>query len=166
MKDTTIRKKLQLYNNTYVKGECRSNEYESRVKQEKRLNSKLDLSDTIFNELPFHFTVNQKAHVKELIRLFPNFKELHSKATNEEIILSFIFYVKALEDKKTKIQSPKNKEFIHIILKDFDDHEDKERLFPNTFEIIMWKINLHYISNSYIKPKQPRNINHNILYKG
>ena len=42
--------KLKLYSNTYVKGEVRSKEYEAKVKEKKRLNNKLDLADTMFNE--------------------------------------------------------------------------------------------------------------------
>ena len=93
----TIEDKITRYKKGYVNGEVRSNEYEARIKQEKRLNMKLDLADTMFNELNFHFNNHQKEHVKELIREFPNFQELHTKATYEEIILSMIFYVKSIE---------------------------------------------------------------------
>ena len=152
-----ILEKINLYNNTYVKGECRSREYESRIKQEKRLNLKLDLADTMFNELPFNFTKPQKQHVKEIIRRFPNFKELHSQATNEEIILSIIYYVKSLETKKTIIYQETLDKYV--------DPKKQER-FKDIVEIIGWKITLQYISNSCIRPREPKNIDHNILYKG
>lgn len=155
----SINDKIKLYANTYVKGECRSNEYEAKIKQEKRLNEKLDLTDTICNEIPFKFTKTQKQHVKELIQTFPNFKALHTKASNEEIILSLIFYVKGLETHKNLIQD--YPEVIHQIIK-----PEKQKLYPKTFEIIMWKINLHYIQKTPILPKEPENIDHNILYKG
>lgn len=154
--------KINLYNRTYVDGECRSKKYESKIKQEKRLNAKLDLADTMCNELAFSFTNPQKKHVKELIRTFKNFKELHSKATNEEIILSFIFYVKALETKKEIINSVEGQRTIRTLIEDFD----KQIHFQNTFEIISWKITLHYISTTPIMPGEPENIDHNILYKG
>ena len=154
--------KINLYTRTYVAGECRSKKYESKIKQEKRLNAKLDLADTMCNELAFPFTNSQKKHVKELIRTFKNFKELHSKATNEEIILSFIFYVKALETKKEIINSVEGQRTIRTLIEDFD----KQIHFQNTFEIISWKITLHYISTTPIMPAEPENIDHNILYKG
>jgi hypothetical protein len=154
--------KIHLYNRTYVDGECRSKKYESKIKQEKRLNAKLDLADTMCNELAFPFTNSQKKHVKELIRTFKNFKDLHSKATNEEIILSFIFYVKALEIKKEIINSVEGQRTIRILIQDFD----KQIHFKNTFEIISWKITLHYISTTPILPTEPENVDHNILYKG
>ena len=153
----TIEDKIYRYKKGYVKGECRSKEYEAQIKQEKRLNMKLDLADTMFNELTFPFTKSQKEHVKELIRLFPNFKELHSQASNEEVILSLIYYVKSLEMKR------------------FATHQDlinkyvtpkKQDKFTDIAEIIFWKITLYYISNSYIRPRQPEHIDHNIRYKG
>lgn len=149
--------KLNLYKNTYVNGEVRSKEYEAKIKQEKRLNLKLDLADTMFNELTFSFTKSQKEHVKELIRLFPNFKELHSQASNEEIILSLIYYVKSVEMKKF---------VIHQEIIDKYVTPKKQDKFPDIAEIIFWKITLYYISNSYIKPREPTHIDHNILYKG
>lgn len=154
--------KLNLYKNTYVKGECRSKEYEARIKQEKALNAKLDLAEVMFNKLDFNFTSSQKKHVKDLIQKFQNFNELHSKASNEEIILSFIFYVKALETKKNLINEKEGQRTIRVLIEDID----KQILFNNTSEIIHWKITLHYISHIPILPTEPKNIDHNILYKG
>ena len=96
-----IKDKLKLYSKGYVKGECRSNEYEAQLKREKRLNAKLDLVDTISNELPFRFTPTQKSHVKLLIQTFPNYTELHSKATIDEVTLSFTPVTK-LSSKSTR----------------------------------------------------------------
>lgn len=157
-----IENKIKLYNSTYVKGEVRGKEYEGKVKQKKRLNMKLDLADIMFNELCFSFTTNQKNHVKQLIRLFKNFKELHSKASYEEIILSFIFYVKALETKENIINTVDGQKTIRTLIHDLE----KQIIFNNTFEIISWKITLHYISNTPILPTEPQNIDHNLLYKG
>ena len=157
-----IEDKLNLYGHGYVNGEVRSKEYEAKVKQKKRLNMKLDLADTMFNELCFPFNVNQKAHVKELIQVFKNFKELHSKATNEEIILAFIFYVKALEIKENLICSVEGQKTIRTLITDLD----KQIIFKDTFEIISWKITLHYISHIPILPVEPKDIDHNLLYKG
>ena len=157
-----IEDKLNLYKHGYVKGEIRSNAYEARVKQNKRLNAKLDLADTMFNELCFTFTSNQKEHVKELIRVFKNFKDLHSKASTEEIILAFIFYVKALEVKENLISTVDGQKTVRTLINDFD----KQINFNNTFEIIQWKITLHYLSQAPIYPRQPENVDHNILYKG
>ena len=150
----TIEDKIYRYKNGYIKGECRSKEYESRIKQEKRLHMKLDLADTMFNELNFKFTQPQKQQVKNLIMEFPNFQKLHNKATYEEIILSMIFYVKSLESYKTRLNQP--------LINKFTDNPK----YPQIFEIIMWKITLHYLQKQPILPTEPKNIDHNILYKG
>lgn len=153
---------LKKYESGYVNGECRREDYETQIKQEQRLHMKLDLADTMFNELNFKFNNDQKEHVKDLIRLFKNFKELHSKASYEEIILSFIFYVKALETKENIINTVDGQITIRTLI-----HELKKQIiFNNTFEIISWKITLHYISNTPISPTEPKNIDHNLLYKG
>ena len=157
-----IKDKLKLYSKGYVKGECRSNEYEARIKREKRLHAKLDLADIISNELPFRFTPTQKGHVKLLIRTFPNYTELHSKATKEEITLSFILYVKSLETLR-EINLNSNK--IQSLIKKHVPEEDLD-LFPKKYEIIKWKINLYYIQKQPIRPAEPKHIDHNILYKG
>jgi hypothetical protein len=150
----TIEEKIYKYQKGYVKGEIRSKEYESQIKQEKRLNMKIDLADTMFNELNFKFTQPQKQQVKTLIREFPNFQKLHNKATYEEIILSMIFYVKSLESYKTRLNQP--------LINKFTNNPN----YPQIFEIIMWKITLHYIQKQPILPTEPRNIDHNTLYKG
>lgn len=157
-----IKDKLKLYNHTHVKGEVRRSEYEASVKQKKRLNIKLDLADTLFNEVYFPFTNPQKDHVKTLIKTFPKFNELHPKASNEEIITAFIFYVKALEDKENKINSLDGQKTIRALIPKIE----KQLLFQNTFEIISWNITLHYVSRTPILPTEPKNVDHNILYKG
>lgn len=149
--------KLNKYKSGYVKGECRSSEYEARRKQEKALNTKLDLADTMFNELTFTFTSPQKEMVKELIRTFTNFNELYSQSTNEEMILAFIFYVRALYTKQLYIKQSLVKKFVR---------QDKQEQYPKACEIISWKITLHYIQKQPILPREPKHIDHNLLYKG
>ena len=157
-----IEDKIKLYSRTYVKGEVRSNSYEAKVKQTKALNAKLDLADGMFNDVYFDFTRPQKEHVKTLIRKFQNFNELHNKATNEEIITAFIFYVKALETKENLIDTENGQLTIRALIPKIK----RQLLFSNTFEIISWKITLHYINNTSILPTEPKHIDHNILYKG
>jgi len=164
-----IDKLLQKYAQEYVNGECRSNEYESRIKREKRMHMKQDLADGIFNELPFNFSKSQKVDVKFLIRLFPNFKKLHSKAKNEEIILAFIFYVNGLYNQRNNdFTKPEIRELIRKVIKDDDKEKELEKqlAFPQTYEIIHWKIVLYFMQKQPILPTEPRNIDHNILYKG
>lgn len=155
--------KLDLYTtNAYVKGEVRSRNYEARIKQEKRLNIKLDLADTMFNEVTFPFTKPQKDHVKELIRTFQNFNELHTQASNEEVILTFILYVKSLETKQDMTHTVEGQKTIRKLITDLE----KQIVFQDKQEIITWKINLHYVSHTPIFPHEAKHVDHNLLYKG
>ena len=166
---TNIEKLIQKYNNGYVNGEVRSKKYETQIKREKRMHIKLDLADGIFNELPFDFTKHQKIDVKFLIKLFPNFKKLHNKATNEEIILAIIFYINGLYNQRDNdFTKPEIRELIKKVIKDNDKKKEleKQNRFPQTYEIIHWKIVLYYMQKQPILPKEPENIDHNILYKG
>ena len=159
----SIDKLLKKYGPEYVNGECRSNEYEARIKREKRMHMKLDMADGIFNELPFDFTMHQKVDVKFLIKLFPNFKKLHSKATNAEIILSIIFYVNGLYNQRDNdFTEPEIRELIRKVV----DDEQKQIRFPQTYEIIHWKIVLYFMQKQPILPTEPKGVDHNILYKG
>lgn len=157
-----MKNKIHLYKQGYVQGEVRSSNYEKRIKQEKRLNEKLDLADTIQNLTPYQNMKTINSLTKELIHEFPNFKELHSKASNEEIILSFILYSRSiLKQKNTDFTDPIIQETIQEIVP-----HDKQNTFPRTYEIIFWKIILHNLNKNPIRPTTPEHIDHNILYKG
>jgi len=159
----SINKLLKKYQKGYVNGECRSNNYEAKIKREKRLHMKLDLADGLFNELPFEFTKSQRVDTKYIIKLFPNFKELHSKATNKEIILAIIFYINGLYNQRNNdFTEPEIRELIRKVIPD----TQKQLLFPQTYEIIHWKITLYFMQKQPILPSEPKNIDHNILYKG
>ena len=111
----------------------------------------------MFNELTFSFTQSQKEHVKQLITEFQNFRKLYPGATYEEIILSIIFYVRSLKMKQLTMD-PK---LIQLFVA-----EDKQEEYPRKCETIMWKITLHYLQKQPILPTEPKDIDHNILYKG
>ena len=85
-----IQDKLNRYQ-TYVPGETRTSEYEKQIKQKKSIQDKLEIAETLFTETPFHLTENDKEQVRHLIQMYPNFKELHKRASNETIILAFIY---------------------------------------------------------------------------
>ena len=153
----SIATKIKKYKSGHVNGECRSSESETLIKQEKALNAKLDLADTMFNELTFTFTSPQKEMVKELIGTFTNFNKLYSQATNEEMILAFIFYVRALYTKQLYIKQSLVKKFVR---------QKKQEQYPKACQIICWKITLHFIEKQPILPREPKNVDHNLLYKG
>jgi hypothetical protein len=146
-----IQDKLNRYQ-TYVPGETRTSEYEKQIKQKKSIQDKLDIAETLFTETPFHLTENDKEQVRHLIQMYPNFKELHKRASNETIILAFIYYTKIPNNTDIKLNN-------YTITR-------KYNLTHNTFELIICRLALNYLQEVYIIPTEPHDIDHNILYKG
>lgn len=149
--NSDIEEKINKYKK-YVPGELYSHTYTKQLKQETAIQERHHIADLLFNECPFHITPQEKNEVHHLINMIKNFKEIHGKASNETIILAFIFYVKIGKDTNIRIQKYK-------ITK-------KYQLTHNTFEIILCKLNLYFLKESYIIPVEPKGIDHNLLYKG
>lgn len=152
MAEKSINEIIDKYSNTYVSGEKRSREYNRQLKQKEAVNKRHLIADKLFNEVPFNLNPLEKDMVHHLIRTYPNFKELHGKASNETIILAFIFYVKIPYNTNIRL----NKYYV----------TSKYNLTHNTFEIIICRLALNYLKEVYIIPTEPRDIDHNILYKG
>ena len=147
-----IEDKLNLYNNTYVKGEVRSKKYNKQLKQKEAVKNRHLIADTLFNEVPFVLNDYEKSHVHHLIDRNPNFKKLHAKASNETIILALIFYTKINQNTHIRIQKYKVAQ--------------KYKLTHNTFEIILCKLILNILQETNIYPVNAKKTDHNILYKG
>ena len=131
---------IDKYNEPYVPGEKRSNEYERKVKREQRLKSRLVKLDLILNDAKtLLVTPSQKKQVQFLIKKHSNeFKELHRTVSEETIILAFIFYVKMMEDISVKI--------------DRYTVSSKYNLTHNTFETIICRLAKQYIMKGVIPP--------------
>lgn len=147
-----IRDKINLYNNTYVKGEIRSKQYNKILKQKEAIKSRHLIADKLFNEVPFILNDHEKSHVHYLIDHNKNFKKLHRKASNETIILAFIFYTKINQNTHIRIQKYKISQ--------------KYNLTNNTFEIILCRLILNILQETNIYPVNAKKTDHNILYKG
>lgn len=152
MTDRDINYLLKKYDTDYTNGETRSTEYEKQIKQKQSIKEKLDTAETIFNETPFHLTNQDKEQVRHLIRMYPNFKKLHKRASNETIILAFIFYTKIPNNTDIKLNN-------YAITQ-------KYQLTHNTFELIICRLALNYLQQVYIIPYPTRETNHEILTKG
>ena len=152
MTDRDINYILKKYDNDYTNGEIRTNEYEKQLKQKQSIKNKLDIAETIFNETPFHLTQDDKEQVRHLIRMYPNFKTLQKRASNETIILAFIFYTKIPYNTDIKLNN-------YAIT-------NKYQLTHNTFELIICRLALNYLQQVYIIPTEPHETNHEILSKG
>ena len=142
---------LQKYSKPYVPGEIRSPEYEKKIKRKQRQENKKQIAEDLFQEVPFHLTTDEKEQVQHLIEIYPNFRDLHGKASNETIILAFIFYVK-MNSKQIKI--------------DRYTITTKYRLTHTTFEIIICRLVKNYLKHIYILPRQTETKKHDIISNG
>ena len=150
--DRDIKYLLKTYKPPYAPGEVRSNEYEKTIKQKTNLQNKLEIAENLFQEIPIHLTRQDKEEVRHLIQMYPNFKTLHKRASNETIILAFIFYTKIPYNSDIKINN-------YTIT-------TKYNLTHNTFELILCRLTLNYLKELYIIPREPQETNHEILSKG
>ena len=146
-----IQDKIQKYK-TYVPGENYTTKYNRKQQQKKSLQDKHRIAYTLFNEVTFHLTSDEMEHVLYLIDHNPNFKKLHKRASNETIILAFIFYTKIAENTDIKLSK-------YSITK-------KYQLTNTTFEIILCRLLYEELQRMYIIPVEPKETNHEILNKG
>lgn len=149
----SIEKIIKKYeDNVYVPGEKRSCEYERQEKQKQAIRKRHMIAKILFNEVTFHLNEYEKKQVHYFIDKFQNFRKLHGKASNETIILSFIFYVKMKQNTLIRLDEYK-------ICK-------KYKLNNRTFEIILCKIILKLLEETEIKRSVTTQYDHNILLKG
>lgn len=145
---------LDLYESEYVKGEKRTTETNRKMRHNKKLKNRyLILDELLFESKPLTLNNNQKKLVKYLIHDFNNrFKELHKQASEETIILAFIFFVKKTEDSRTKVSNWK-------ICK-------KYGLTDHVFEIILCRLLLAFMQRCKIRPVNSPKDMHGTLLKG
>lgn len=150
---TDYQELLIKYSAPYVSGEKRSSTYEREVKRKQRLKRRLIKLDLLLNEAKVLFVSDtQKKQLQFLIKKYSNnFKKLHRNASEETIILAFIFYLKKLEDSLIQIQK------YRICT--------KYNLTHNTFETIIIRLTADYFSKDYIKPELSTDYDHEVLYE-
>ena len=150
--DRDINYLLKTYQPSYVPGEQTSTEYNNKIKQQNRQKEKLQIAKDLYNETPFHLTTTDKKEVENLIEMLPNFRKLHGNASNETIILAFIFYTKIKHNTDIKIDK-------YAITR-------KYQLTHSTFEIIICRIAQEYLKTVNIIPRETKKYSHKILEKG
>lgn len=144
---------LDTYDNAYVKGEQRSKHTKNRIRKESvRKNRHLILDELLLESKSLMLTPNDKKTVRYLIDVFTDdFKKLHRRASDEAIILAFIFYLK-------KIELPS------VRLSDYRIC-NKYGLTDAVFEIILCRIILYYMRKTPIEPVTYRKDEHDILIR-
>ena len=142
---------LDTYDNAYVKGEQRSKHTKNRIRKESvRKNRHLILDELLLESKSLMLTPNDKKTVRYLIDVFSDdFKKLHRRASDEAIILAFIFYLKELPS---------------VRLSDYRIC-NKYGLTDAVFEIILCRIILYYMRKTPIEPVTYRKDEHDILIR-
>lgn len=144
---------LNLYENEYVKGEIRSKETKKKIRYEtKRKNRHL-----IFDELrkkadTINLTPNQVKVIRYIIDDFnEDFKNLHRKASEETIILAFIFYIKKIENPSIRLES-------YRVCREYG-------LTNHVFEIIVCRMLLKFMKKCPIRPTTNYSKDHDMLIR-
>ncbi len=106
---TDYQKLLNKYDKPYVKGEEHTKEYKHNLRVQSRLKHRMLIVDELTLEVKyFVLTPSEKETVKYLVKTFNgNFKSLHRQASDETIILAFIFYLKKLDTPKLQLKNYK-----------------------------------------------------------
>ena len=144
---------LDLYKQPYVKGEQRSNDTKNKINIEsKRKNRNLILDELLLEAKILVLTPDQKQLVRELIDDFnSDFQNLHRQASEECIILAFIFFVKKLETPRVKLSQ-------YRITK-------KYKLTDQIFENILCRLALKFMQRIPIVPRQTNKDEHDVLIR-
>ena len=145
-------KLLKKYDKTYVSGEKRTKDTETEHKRKQTKAEKHRIADDLIREADkLYLTGDDINHVHYLIDKFTDFNKLHRKASNEKIILSFIWYTYKLNNPKRRISE-------YSILKKYGLTED-------IFELISVRMLKVALAESPIVPKGTLKYDNNILYK-
>ena len=154
--DRDIRFLLNLYEkNVYVKGERHGREYKKKIRDEtKRKHRHLIFDELLVEAETLHLTQDQINIVRYLIDDFnEEFKQLHRNASEEAVVLAFMFYVKKIMAPKTRLSSYKV--------------TSKYKLTNNMFETILCRMLLKFMKKCPIVPyRNYRGDEHEQLLKG
>lgn len=150
---TDINRLLETYDSGYVPGERRSTKYNNRKKTEAKIQNRIRLLNQILQELPEMLLLNkdQVMLCENLIQTFVNFNYLHRRASEETILLSFIFYQLKLDKPGIKIEKY--------------NISHKYKLTTPVFVNIVSRIANYYMLHSPINIRQTLAYDHELLIK-
>ena len=153
---THIQKLLDKYQASYIPGEKRSQEYNTRIQKQHKYKNRINTLNTINKELPYSIKLNksEKEVTASIIETFnEDLKYLHRQATEEQIILSIIYTIK----KRIKPELTLNKDKYPIFT--------RYRLtYPMLTTILSRLCNYYMLHNPQVI-RQTTRYDHEILYK-
>ena len=95
-------------------------EYTNKRKQEQKCNQRHIILKTLINEVPFHVTKDQENQIRYWINQFnKDFKNFHRQASNETIILAFIFIHRKHDKKRIEVEEYSISKKYHLTDKKF-----------------------------------------------
>lgn len=138
--DRNINFLLNLYEQQYVDGEIRSKETNKKNRNEsKRKHRHLLLDELVLEAEQLHLNRNQIKIIRYLIDDFnEEFQKLHRKVSEKTIILAFMFYVKMIDDPRTRINAYKV--------------STNYKLTDKVFETIICRMLLKFMKKCPIRP--------------
>lgn len=99
---TDIDKLLKKYAKP-TKAERYTSTYKKKLQIEQRVKNRHLILDALLNEIPFTLTSTQVDIIRYYIDTFKDFKKFHRQASNETILLAFIFLMRTLDKPKTNV---------------------------------------------------------------
>ena len=129
-----------------------SKQYDHKQKTEKKRKHKQLLLKTLINEVPFQITKTQTKQIERWIDLFnPTWKDLHRQASNETIIMAFIFI-------QYKQANPKIRVHEYNIAKKYE-------LTDRKFELIQNNLIFQLMKHTPLTYTLSKTYDHNLLNK-
>lgn len=104
-----------------LNGERYSKDYRKQLKQKRAIKHRHLVAGELIREVPFFVPKSQEKIVRYYIDTVKNFKKLHKRASNETIILAFIFLQHTLDNPKINIED-------YTICKKYNLNNDTFRL--------------------------------------
>ena len=152
MSERDIKFLLNLYDSEYVRGEVRSRESQKTIRDESKRKHRHLLLDELITGANMPFNPAQRKMARYLIDIFnDDFKTLHRRASEETIILAFIFYLKKIEQPPTRLAD-------YAVTSKYD-------LTHHVFEIVICRMLLEFMKRTPIQPRQSTRDEHDTLYE-
>lgn len=149
-----IQQKIDHYNKKYVPGEKRSRTYDNKIHQEKTLQENIKLLHDLNRELPETLQLNRcdLRLAEHLVKVFNNnLKYLLRQGKTETILLTFIFYLRKMENPHIKIED-------YTILR-------KYGLNNNNYSLIISRVCMYYMMNTPLSINETTKYDHDLLLR-
>lgn len=149
-----IQQKLEKYDTLFVPGEKRTPEYERYIMRKRVMKRRKQIAKSMKYEAKYLLiTETHLSQVYHLIDIFnDDFKTLHKRASEETIILAFIFYCLRIDNSQINLKN-------YRISK-------KYNLTDTVFSLIISRMLHFFMKQQPVAPIPTTDYDHNELYRG